>query len=137
MPRHRKRKPPADPAPVLVVCRDPYHHDEGGYAERGHHVVGELRSLPATSDRPWPLEWTGHGPEPGPLRTPGITIAADLPPGTPPIKRYRHGDGPAPWRIRCSCGLDRQPTEARLAAIIAAWVKAFPCERCLIDMCRL
>jgi hypothetical protein len=140
VPRHRRRKrPPQDtsPAPVVIICRDAYHHDEDGYGQRGYHLVGELRQVPPADGRPGRLEWTGHRPEPGPLRTPGLVIAADLPAGTPPLKRYRSGEGPAPWRILCSCGLDKQPTEARLAGVVSAWAKAFPGRPVEIDLCRL
>jgi hypothetical protein len=140
VPRHRRRKrPPQDtsPAPVVIICRDAYHHDEDGYGQRGYHLVGELRQVPPADGRPGRLEWNGHRPESGPLRTPGLVIAADLPASTPPVKRYRTGDGPAPWRIRCICGLDKQPTEAHLAEIIGRWAQAFPGEQCQIPMDRL
>lgn len=136
MPRHRKPKPPAQPAAGLVICTEAFHHGEEGYVGRGHHLVGEIRHIP-DADGPGRLEWTGHGPESGPLRTPGITIAADLRHGSPPIKRYRHGDAPPPWRFRCSCGLDRQKSEADLAVIAAAWMREFPGRPVEYDMRRL
>jgi hypothetical protein len=135
MPRHRKKHAPAaDLAPVLVVCRDPHHHDEDGYAERGYHLVGELRHAP---DSPGGMEWSGPGPEKGPFRRSGIAIAAGPVPGAPPFKRHVGDDGQVAWRFRCSCPRDAQRSEADLAAIIAAWMREFPGRLCEIDLCRL
>jgi hypothetical protein len=140
MPRHRK---PKDPGPLalspvaLVICTRTFHHDEPGYAELGYHLVGEIRAIPGEDGGQGRLHWTGRGPESGPLRTPMIKIEAELAPGTPPVKRYRNGEGPPPWRLRCSCGYDRQPTEARLAGIVAAWAREFPGRPAEIDLRRL
>lgn len=133
MPRHRRPKPPPKPAPALVICFDAYHHDDRGYAERGYHLVGEVRPVP-DGNGSGRLAWTGPVPERGPARTPSMTIAADLAPDAPPVKHYRHGDDPPPWRLRCSCGLDKQPTEAELTAYMSNWARERPGQPCLIAL---
>ncbi|HZR53644.1 MAG TPA: hypothetical protein VFB06_29570 [Streptosporangiaceae bacterium] len=136
MPRHRRPKSQPEPAPALVICLDTFHRDEPGYAKRGYHLVGELRPVPGGNGS-GRLAWTGPVPERGPVRTPGMTIAANLAPDAPPVKHYRHGDAPPPWRFRCSCGLDKQSAEATLAAFITAWARKYPGRRCLIPLQRL
>jgi len=136
MPRHRRPKPQAEPAAVLVICLDIYHRGEQGHAERGYHLVGELRPVP-DGNGSGRLAWTGPAPERGPVRTSQMTIAADLAPDAPPVKHYRHGDAPPPWRLICSCGLDKQPTEAELAARVTEWAREHPGQPCLIPLQRL
>ncbi len=132
MPRRRRPKGPAQITVALVVCRDAYHRDEEGFAERGFHVAGELLADPATGRR----TWTGPGHERGAILVPGMVLVNVLPAGTPPLKRYRTG-GAAVWRIRCACGDDRQVAEARITAIMTAWAKRFPGAPCEIPMERL
>jgi hypothetical protein len=134
LPRRRKR--PAGQhgqPPVLVTCTDPYHYDEPGYAERGYHLVGEIRDAPR---RRGGLAWSGHAPEQGPLRTSGITLVWGASPGLP-VKRYRRDDGQPTYRFRCRCGLDKEKSEPELAAIAAAWAREFPGRPAEIDMRRL
>ena len=136
MPRHRKKRGTSAQTVALVTCVEAYHHDEPGYAERGYHIAGEVR-VARSPDGPPRLEWTGHAAERGPLRTPAVTIAADLAPGAPPVKRYRHGDAPPPWRVACTCGLDRQKPEADVIEIIAALLRKRPGRAAELPMRRL
>lgn len=132
MPRHRRPKGPAQVTVAQVVCRDAYHRDEDGFAERGFHVAGELLADPVTGRR----TWTGPGHERGAILVPGMVLLNVLRPGTPPLKRYQTG-GAAVWRIRCECGDDRQRSEADLDSFIDAWAREFPGRPCEIPLERL
>jgi hypothetical protein len=121
-----------------VVCRDSYHHDEDGYAERGFHLVGESVLVPNPGgDGKYHLEWTGHRPENGPVRVSGMTVPANRPSGFPPVKSWVGNDGVSVWRFRCSCGDDRQRSEPDIMAIISALLREFPGKPCEIPMERL
>jgi hypothetical protein len=131
----RRPKRPASPAPpaVLIVCTDAHHRDEPGFAERGYHLVGEIRHAP---ERQGGLAWSGHAPEQGALRTSGITLLWGVSRGVP-VKRYRRDDGQPTYRVRCRCGLDVERSEPDLAEIVTAWGREFPGRPVEVDVCRL
>jgi hypothetical protein len=128
---HRK------PGVIRFICTDAYHHDEPGYADRGHHHYGTLR--PVYPDGVLAgVAWSGPRAEPrDSVATSGIMLA--WPGVAPPLpqKSRRRDDGTAVWRFRCSCGRNPEPPEAELAAIAARHAEAFPGRRIEIDIVRL
>lgn len=125
------------PGVIRFTCTDRYHHDEPGYADRGHHHYGTLR--PVCQDGALAgLAWSGPRPEPrDSIATSGLTLAWPGIAPALPVKARRRDDGTAVWRFRCSCGRNPERSEADLARIVSAYAAAFPGRRVEIDIVRL